>query len=97
MTDIAPVVGPGTGRTEAATETTIRTGSRPVPGRVDRPSDRVELSDRARLLSKLASLPSVRQDLVDRVKGEIANGTYDTREKMEGAINNMVDDMGVTG
>ncbi len=97
MTDIAPVVGPGTGRMDTSTEAVVRAANRPVPGRIDRPSDRVEVSDRARLLNKLANLPAVRQDLVDRVRQEISAGTYDTPDKVEGAINNLVDDLDVTG
>ena len=97
MTDIAPVVGPGTGRLDTSTEAVVRAANRPAPGRIDRPSDRVEVSDRARLLNKLANLPAVRQDLVDRVRQEISNGTYDTPEKMDGAIKNLADDLDVSG
>lgn len=95
MSDIAPVVGPGTGRLDTSTEAVVRTASNSVPGRIDRPSDRVELSDRARLLNKLASLPAIRQDLVDRVRREIEAGSYDTPDKVEGAITNLVDDLDV--
>ena len=47
------------------------------------PNDRVELSDAARLLSRLSELPAVRQDLVDRVRAQIDAGTYETPDKID--------------
>jgi hypothetical protein len=58
---------------------------------VRRGSDRVEVSQMALYLNKLKSLP-VRQDLVDSVKQQIAQGTYDTPEKFEAAMNEMLGD-----
>jgi negative regulator of flagellin synthesis FlgM len=84
MSDIAAVSGLSFERTEPSTSST-----RPAPGadapRASRPSDRVELSDRARLLSRLAALP-IRQDLVDRVRRELAAGTYETDEKLQAVV-----------
>lgn len=56
--------------------------------------DSVEFSQMAQLLARLDSMPDVRQSLVDRVKSEIAAGTYVTPDKIEGAISNMVPDLG---
>ena len=50
-----------------------------------RASDRVELSDHARLLDRLRLLPDIRQDLVDRVRSEIDADTYDTPEQLDAA------------
>lgn len=73
------------------------------PNRVNRPnstvaspnrgSDRVELSDKARLLGRLAELPDVRQDLIDRVRAEIADGTYDTPDKVEDMLDSLIEDL----
>lgn len=93
MADIAPVVGPGTGRLDVVTDAQVRPVPRPVPGRTERPSDRVELSDRARLLNKLINLPDVRRDLVDEVRRSIEAGTYDTPERLDGALNGLADDL----
>jgi len=60
----------------------------------ERPSDRVELSERARFLNKLASLPPTRRELVDRVQQEIADGTYETSDKLDQAISGLLDDLG---
>jgi negative regulator of flagellin synthesis FlgM len=62
----------------------------PPPSRGD---DRVELSDRALWLSKLRETPSVRQDVVDRVRGPIARGTYETNDRIEGAIDKLLEDL----
>ena len=58
-----------------------------------RSSDRVELSDRARLLSKLKQLPEVREGLVNSVKSQINAGNYDTAERFDTAINALLDDL----
>lgn len=58
-----------------------------------RAGDAVELSRTAQLLSKLRDLPDVRQDLVDRVKSEIANGSYETPDKIGKAVDNLLDEL----
>ncbi len=63
-----------------------------APSRVVRESDRAELSDRARLLGKARELPDVRLDLVQRVRSEIASGQYDTPEKLDVALEQMLDE-----
>ena len=57
---------------------------------VARGSDRAEFSDAAQLLSRV---PDVRQDLIDRVKGEIDRGTYETDEKIDKAIESLLEDL----
>jgi negative regulator of flagellin synthesis FlgM len=56
-------------------------------------SDTVEISSQARIAAKLAALPDVRSDLVARVKSEIAAGTYDTPEKMNVALDRMLNEL----
>ena len=56
-------------------------------------SDSVEISTAARLAAKVAEIPDVRAELVARVKAEIAAGTYETPERMEVAINRLMDDL----
>jgi negative regulator of flagellin synthesis FlgM len=68
-----------------------------APAAVDapptRPDDKVEISQAAKLLSQLAKLPDVRQDLVQRVRGEIAKGTYETPDKLDKAIEGLQQDL----
>jgi negative regulator of flagellin synthesis FlgM len=58
-----------------------------------RTGDSVEVSKSAQLLANLASLPDVRQDLVDRVRGEIAAGTYETDDKLDQAVTSLLSDL----
>ncbi len=58
-----------------------------------RSADRAEFSDAAQLLSRLKELPDVRNDLVERVRGEIATGTYLTDAKLRQAIDEMLEDI----
>ena len=58
---------------------------------VRRGSDRVEVSQMALYLNKFRDLP-IRQDLVDSIRQQIAQGTYDTPEKFDAALNELLDD-----
>lgn len=90
MSDIAPLHGSNpasydfTGRVE-----------RPVAKAAEpsRGSDSVELSGAARLLGQLAEGGAVRQDLIAKVRAEIASGTYETPEKLNAAIDALSEDL----
>jgi len=74
-------VGPSVGRdVHVKEDETVRRGT-----------DRVEVSQVSVYLSKLNNLP-VRQELVDSVRDQIARGTYDTPEKLDLAIGEMLGD-----
>ena len=60
------------------------------PGNV---SDVVEISSAASLAAKIEQIPDVRADLVARVKQEIAAGTYETPERIDAAIENLLEDL----
>lgn len=72
-------------------------------GRINRPSapagspkrgaDRVELSDAARLLGKIRDVPDIRRHLVDDVRAQIADGTYDTSSKVDALLDNLIEDL----
>ncbi len=70
-------------------------GQEAAPAR--RGEDTLEVSSMASLLSKSSeggdriSSPPVRTGLVDRVRREIASGTYDTPEKLDIALDRMID------
>ena len=89
MSDIAPISrgngipAPIARRADAP----AASGSSPTRG-----SDSVELSSTSQLLSRLAELPDVRQDLVDRVKAQIQSGDYDTPEKLDKALDAMINE-----
>lgn len=58
------------------------------------PGDRVELSRHARLLDQLRRLPEVRTDLVEQIRRSIETGTYETPEKLDAAIERLLEDLG---
>ncbi|MEO0514730.1 MAG: flagellar biosynthesis anti-sigma factor FlgM [Planctomycetota bacterium] len=91
MSDIAPLNGP------SAASSYLPSGriERPAVSTndVSRGSDQIELSDTAKILAKLADLPEVREDLVARVRTEIADGTYETSEKLDAAIEGLAEDL----
>ncbi len=94
MSDISLVNGVNGGRVDVPEVA----GDRPVKVRVDaastaRPSDRVDISDRARLLSQLAALPETRTDLVDSIRKQIADGTYETADRLDEAVTNLLGDL----
>lgn len=58
------------------------------------PVDQLDLSREAQQLSQTRDTTAVRQDLVNRVKQEIATGVYDTDEKFEIALDRLLDEIG---
>lgn len=54
--------------------------------------DQVELSRTAQLLSKIHELPDMRQDLIARVREQIQNGTYETPEKLDAALQKLIEE-----
>lgn len=90
MTDIPPI--------SPSHPAAIHGPSRSVPGKsastqAGRKSDSVEVSQVAQYLSKLQQMPDVRQDLVDRVRSEIAKGNYDTPDKVEALMDELMQDL----
>jgi len=66
----------------------MRDGARPA----GRDSDTLEVSKLATYLSKLNEAPAARQALVARVREQIIQGVYDTPEKLEAALDRMIDE-----
>lgn len=89
MSDIAPI----NGRSYASTPPAPLRSLREVEAPRRSIGDAVELSDRARYLARLKQLPDVRADLVERVRSEIAAGTYETPEKIEAALERLALDL----
>jgi len=46
-----------------------------------------------KLLAKLAQLPDVREELVQRVRSEIDEGTYETPERLDKAVENLMGEL----
>jgi negative regulator of flagellin synthesis FlgM len=58
------------------------------------PVDRVEISPAAEAALQAAESGAVRQDLVDRIRAEIASGTYETPDKLDVAVDRLLDEIG---
>ncbi|WP_428387704.1 flagellar biosynthesis anti-sigma factor FlgM [Mucisphaera sp.] len=89
MSDIAPIQGsqivvPVGGKSRPQSESAEA---------VRRPSDQAEISPAAQILSKLADLPP-RLGLVADIREQIANGTYETEERLNGAVDALAEDLG---
>lgn len=76
------------------TESARTLAAAPV-GRTTSPSrvDQVEVSDQARYLAAMKAMPDVRADLVQRIKSQIADGTYDSDAKLDSALDRMIDEL----
>lgn len=95
MSEIGPIGG---GASASGAPRPHRTDGAGRPGqhaepRPRRGEDRVEVSALAQHLARLNQDPPVRQDLIDRVRAEIEAGLYDTPERLEGALDNIVRDL----
>ena len=56
-------------------------------------ADRVELSEMAQLLARMREMPDVRQDRVDMARSAIDRGLYETDDRIDHAIDRMIEDM----
>jgi negative regulator of flagellin synthesis FlgM len=57
-------------------------------------ADRVEISPAANAAIEATEGGRVRTDLVNLIRGQIAAGTYDTPDKMNAAMERLLDQMG---
>ena len=92
MSDVPPIgrpVPPAMGRSNTPHQPAHPTSSQ------NRGRDQVELSRTAQLLSKIHELPDMRQDLIARVREQIQNGTYETPEKLEVAVQKLLEEEGL--
>ena len=57
------------------------------------PTDELQISDAARLVDAARDLPSVRQDRVAEIRSAIANGTYETEQRLSGAVEQLLNEL----
>lgn len=55
--------------------------------------DELELSPEASLVSQVRDLPDIRADRVEEIRSQIADGTYETDEKLELALGRLLDEI----
>lgn len=85
----------GVGQSAALNHVYTRPAAKPVGDapQTTRPSDRVEIGDvKAAMLSKLHA-NDIRADKVQDIRAQIEAGTYETDDKLNGAIDKLMDDL----
>ncbi len=96
MTGITPIEAGATGRAGRVTDAPRRAtpGSDAQSPRRAGGGDQVEVSDMSRYLARLRQVPEIREELVQEIRGQIESGAYDTPEKIESAIDAMLQELG---
>ena len=67
------------------------------PTAIDRPGpiqDELEISDAAQLVEQVREMPEIRHDRVNEIRARIAEGTYETDQKLEIALGRLLDEIG---
>lgn len=54
--------------------------------------DELQISDAGQLVDQVHQLPDIRQDRVDSIRAQIAAGTYETDDKLNAAIDRLLDE-----
>ena len=52
----------------------------------------IEISEARKLVAKIHDTSLTRMDIVERVKGQIAAGTYETPERIEATVDSLVEE-----
>lgn len=57
------------------------------------PRDQVEISPLGQILDGISQLPEIRHERVEEIRQQIAEGTYDTPERLELALDRMLSEI----
>ena len=57
-------------------------------------SDELQLSHAGQLASQLSDIPDIRQDRVSSLRAAIQSGTYETSDRLNGAVSRLLDEIG---
>lgn len=60
----------------------------------ERTGDRVEISPAAEAAVRAAEGGEIRHDVVARIRAQIADGTYETPDKLNAAVDRLLDEIG---
>jgi negative regulator of flagellin synthesis FlgM len=55
--------------------------------------DRLDISDAGRIADRLAEIPDIRADRVQDIRAAIANGSYETDEALNTAVERLLDEI----
>jgi negative regulator of flagellin synthesis FlgM len=73
---------------------TSRLSQAQAPAQSGSIQDELQISDAGRLVDQVREVPDIRQDVVSRIRAQIAAGTYETPEKMDVALGRLLDEIG---
>ena len=57
------------------------------------PTDQLDISPEASLISRMVDIPDIRADRVAELKAQIAAGTYETEAILDKALDRLLDEM----
>lgn len=57
------------------------------------PRDHVEISPLGQMLDGISRLPDIRHEKVEEIRQQIASGTYETPEKIQVALDRLLDEL----
>ena len=57
-------------------------------------ADELQLSAAGQLASQLNDVPDIRQDRVNALRAAIQSGTYETSDRLSGALDRLLDEIG---
>lgn len=56
--------------------------------------DQLDISSAGLLAARLDEIPAIRQDRVDSLRAAIASGKYETSDKLDAALEHLLDEIG---
>lgn len=75
----------------------VRSTSTTPSNAISSPTDEVEISSAGKMLENMNRTSSIREERIAQIKAAIANGTYETPEKLEAALEKMFSAHGLNG
>lgn len=66
----------------------------PQVNRPSAPADQLDISQAGELAARLSEIPDIRSDRVASIRAAIANGTYETAQKLDTAVSRLLDEIG---
>lgn len=66
----------------------------PSPKATATPTDQLDISQEADLVGRVHELPDVRTERVAQIRAEIASGAYETEDKLDLALERLLDEFG---
>ncbi|MGO8745061.1 MAG: flagellar biosynthesis anti-sigma factor FlgM [Thermoguttaceae bacterium] len=56
--------------------------------------DELQISSEGQFVDRVRELPDIRQDRVNQIRAQIAQGTYETDDKLNVAVGRLLDEIG---